>query len=225
VEGAVSLGLTFACLSSAKVEDVQRSGLHFAAFFIAEVEMTTVYFIRHAEADNSNRDGRTRPLTAKGLADRHLVTEFLRDKHIDAVLSSPFRRAVDTIAPFAEQHGFKIERIEDFRERESDTNWDRSTYTAFIERQWADFSYTLSDGECLAAVQARNIAALRQVLARHEGKTIVIGTHGTALSTIINYYDNTYGFADFMAMVYILPWVVKMTFDETRCTAIEKIDL
>jgi len=31
----------------------------------------------------------------------------------------------------------------------------------------------------------------------YEGKNIVIGTHGTALSTIINYYDSTYGYDDF----------------------------
>jgi len=187
--------------------------------------MTTVYFVRHVQADNAVRDGRVRPLTEKGLHDRHLVTEYLRDKRIDAVLSSPFKRAVDTVAPFAQQNGFSIELIEDFRERESDTNWDRSTYFAFSERQWADFSYTLSDGECLAEVQARNIAALRGVLARHKGKNIVIGTHGTALSAIINYYDSTYGFADFKAMVYTLPWVVRMAFDEDRCIEIEKINL
>jgi len=187
--------------------------------------MTTVYFIRHAEADNSIRDGRARPLTEKGLIDRHLVTAFLREKHIDAVLSSPFRRAVETIANFAEQNGFAIEMIEEFRERRSDSDWDRSTYNAFIERQWVDFSYTLSDGECLAEVQERNIAALRRVLACYKGKNIVIGTHGTALSTIINYYDSTYGFADFMAMVNILPWVVKMDFYGDVCAGIEKIDL
>ena len=49
--------------------------------------MTTVYFVRHAEADNTNRDGRNRPLTVKGLADRKLVTNFFQDKDIDAVLS------------------------------------------------------------------------------------------------------------------------------------------
>ena len=65
--------------------------------------MTTVYLIRHAEADNSNRDGRIRPLTEKGLTDRQLVTEFLRNKNINAVLSSPFKRAVDTVADFAEK--------------------------------------------------------------------------------------------------------------------------
>ena len=76
--------------------------------------MTTVYFIRHAEADNSVRDVRKRPLTEKGMNDRVLVTEFLRDKSIEAVLSSPFKRAVDTIAGFANSAGVEIEIIEDF---------------------------------------------------------------------------------------------------------------
>jgi len=188
--------------------------------------MTTIYFIRHAEADNSVRDGRIRPLTEKGKRDRALVTSFLSDKNIEAVLSSPFKRAIDTVAPFAEKYGFEIETVEDFRERKSDSDWIRETdFFPFIARQWADFSYSLSDGECLKEVQERNISALNRVLSRHEGKNIVIGTHGTALSTIINYYDNTYGFAEFMTMIYLTPWAVKMTFDGNKCVEIEKIDL
>jgi len=74
-------------------------------------------------------------------------------------------------------------------------------------------------------VQERNINALNDVLNHHNGKNIVIGTHGSALSTIINYHDNTYGFDDFMAMVNIMPWVVMMTFEESHCVSIEKIDL
>ena len=188
--------------------------------------MTTVYFVRHAEADNADRDGRNRPLTEKGMRDRELVTAFLQDKGIEAVLSSPFRRAIDTIADFTEKNGFDIEAIEDFRERKNDSDWVRDTdFWPFIERQWADFSYSLSDGECLAEVQGRNIAALSDVLLRYKNKTIVIGTHGTALSTIINYYDCTYNFDDFMAMVNILPWVVKIDFNDDGCVGMEKIDL
>ncbi|MCL1857952.1 MAG: GNAT family N-acetyltransferase [Oscillospiraceae bacterium] len=189
--------------------------------------MTMIYFIRHAEADNSVRDGRIRPLTGKGLSDRHLVTNFLQDKNIDAVLSSPFKRAVDTIADFAEKNGFKIEIIEDFRERKSDNDMlkDNTNFISFMERQWTDFSYTFSDGECLAEVQERNIAALNEVLNQYKNKNIVIGTHGTAVSTIINFYDNTYGFEDFMAMVNILPWVVKAGFDGINCVKMERIDL
>ncbi|MDR0936199.1 MAG: histidine phosphatase family protein [Oscillospiraceae bacterium] len=188
--------------------------------------MTTIYFIRHAEADNTERDGAIRPLTAKGMADRAAVTEYLQDKSIDFVLSSPYKRAVDTVADFADRNGFTIEIVRDFRERKSDSDWVRDTdFWPFIERQWNDFTYKLSDGECLAEVQERNIKALNEVLGRHSDKNIAIGTHGTALSTIINYYDNSFGFQDFLAMVNILPWVVKMIFDGEICVKIEKIDI
>lgn len=189
--------------------------------------MTTVYFIRHAQADNSIRDGRIRPLTVKGMGDRALVTAFLQDKGIDVVLSSPFKRAVDTIADFADKNGFDIETVEDFREHKSSGGMgkDNPEHYQFLERQWLDFSYTLSGGECIAEVQRRNISALNGVLSKYKDKSIVIGTHGTALSAIINYYDPAYGFYDFMAMVNILPWIVKMEFDEKNLIGMWKTDL
>jgi len=190
--------------------------------------MTTVYFIRHAESDTSIRDPQTRPLTAKGLADCRLVTEFLRDKNIHAVISSPFKRTHDTVRGFAEERGLTIETIDGLRERKSDSDWGREKdvppYT-FLRRQWSDFSYTYSDGESLGAVQTRNISAINDILTRYDGKNMAVGTHGMALSVIINYYDNTYGFDDYMAMIDIMPWAVKMTFEALNNTGIEKIDL
>ena len=117
--------------------------------------------------------------------------------------------------------------VEDFRERKSDIDFTRETFgfETFMERQWADFYYTYSDGECLAEVQARNIAALNDILLRYIDKNVVVGTHGTALSTIINYYDSAYGYDDFMAMVNILPWVVRMEFDGKNFVGMWKIDL
>ena len=189
--------------------------------------MTTIYFVRHAEADNSNRDGRNRPLTKKGMKDRALVTEFLQDKSIDEVVSSPFKRAIDTIADFADRNGFEIEIIEDFRERMSDTDMSSQSaeFTSFMMQQWSDFGYTYSDGESLGVVQKRNITALNCILDKYKDKIIVIGTHGTALSTIINYYDKLYGFDDFISMVNTLPWIVKADFDDNGCIGMEKIDL
>lgn len=49
--------------------------------------MTHLYFIRHCQPDTSVRDDLTRPLTARGLADRELVNGYLSDKQIDAVLA------------------------------------------------------------------------------------------------------------------------------------------
>ena len=117
--------------------------------------------------------------------------------------------------------------IEDLRERKSDSDIGKNNtdFVAFMKQQWNDFNYTFSDGECLAEVQERNIAALNDILARYKNKTIAVGTHGTALSTIINYYDSTYGFKDFMAMVDILPWVVKMDFNDDGCIGMAEVTI
>ena len=158
--------------------------------------MTKVYFIRHAEPDYSNHDDLLRELTPKGMQDRKIVTEYLSNKKIDVVLSSPYKRAVQTLEDFADKFGFKIETIDDFHERKVGNEWIENFHD-FSKNQWADFDYTLQGGECLHEVQTRNIAALKEVLRKYEGKNIAIGTHGTALSTIINYYDKSFGYADF----------------------------
>ena len=51
--------------------------------------------------------------------DRVLVKGFLQDIKIDAVISSQYKRAVDTVADFSEKNGFDIEIIEDFSEQKS----------------------------------------------------------------------------------------------------------
>ena len=71
--------------------------------------MTKVYFIRHAEPNYSNHDDLLRELTPKGMEDRKIVTEYLSNKKIDVVLSSPYKRAVMTLEDFAGKYGFKIE--------------------------------------------------------------------------------------------------------------------
>ena len=186
--------------------------------------MTTVYFVRHAQSDYSVHDDLTRPLTERGHKDCALVTEFLRDKKIGAVFSSPYKRAADTVCGFAKSAGLPVQTVDDFRERKVADGW-LEDFWAFAQKQWADFSYKLPNGECLAEVQARNIGALKKILAQRDGESIAIGTHGTALSAIINYYDSAYGYADFMTVAGIMPWVVIMRFDKNGCAEMEKVNL
>lgn len=122
--------------------------------------MTNVYFVRHAEPNYKNHDDELRELTSKGLKDRNLVTEFLLDKEIDIMFSSPYKRSKDTIQEFADMKNLEIFLIEDFRERKIDSVWIED-YNSFSKKQWEDFSYKLSDGECLEEVQSRNIWIFR----------------------------------------------------------------
>ena len=185
--------------------------------------ITTVFFVRHAEPDCRNHDDFSRELSAKGLKDRKLVTEFLSDKSIDIVLSSPFRRAVDTLADFAREKGLEIQIAENFKERIAG-GWIED-YNTFCKAQWNDFAYKLPGGEALSEVQSRNIKELNRVLKAYKGKNIAIGSHGTALSTIINFYDNSFGFQDFEKIKSLMPWIVKATFTDDCCTEIKQYDV
>lgn len=188
------------------------------------MERTTIYFVRHATPNFNNHDDLTRELTPQGLEDRKLVTEFLWDKDIEAALSSPYKRAFDTIKEFADVRGLEIQIIDDFRERKVDNQWIKDM-KRFCKRQWRDFDYKLPEGESLNEAQRRNIRALMQVLEIHHGKNVIIGSHGTALSTIINYFDNTFGYNEFEEIRNLMPWIVRFIFDGDKCVEINKYNL
>ncbi|SFG17334.1 histidine phosphatase family protein [Sporolactobacillus nakayamae] len=185
--------------------------------------MTTIYFVRHAKSDFRIHNDRLRPLTEKGIEDRELVTNYLCNQHVDQVLSSPYLRAVDTVKQLADLKKLPIDRIEDFRERNVG-QWVHDFHT-YTKQQWNDFRFKLTGGESLGEVQTRVIRVLNQILNEQDHHVLVIGSHGTALSTIINYYDPPYGFTDFERMKQLMPWMVKMTFDHQLCKQIETIDL
>lgn len=187
-------------------------------------QVTVFYFVRHAQPNYENHNDELRELSLKGLEDRKLVTDFLKDKQIDVVLSSPFLRAVDTVRDFAETYHLEIQTVDDFRERKVGDDW-IDDFTAFCRRQWEDFSYKLPNGESLEEVQERNIAALKQVMDAYEGKNIVVGSHGTALSTIIHYFHPAFGYEAFERIRMVMPWVVKFVFEQGKLLEIEEIDV
>lgn len=186
--------------------------------------MTTIYFIRHAEPNYNNHDDLTRELSAKGLEDRKTVTKFLKDKNIQVALSSPFKRAIDTIKDFADGENLTIVTIDDFRERRVDSGWIED-FNAFAKAQWADFDYKLSDGECLREVQERNISALHEVLRSYKDRNIIVGSHGTALSTIINYFYPDFGYKQFEEIRGLMPWIVKFEFEGEECKRIHQYNV
>ena len=183
-----------------------------------EKQLTTVIFVRHAQSLHPYSDERTRPLTEQGIKDRHIVEETLKGRNIDAFFSSPYKRSVDTIRPAAELFGMDIKTDERFRERDNGVN-----EPGLVEKRWADFDFAEEGGESLGAVQRRNIEALSEILAAYAGKTVVIGTHGTALSTIMNYYDPGYVLENYRRVMYWMPNILEFSFDGERLIEIREL--
>lgn len=178
--------------------------------------MTKVYFVRHAQPEHAWEDDRTRPLTEEGKRDASVVLDFLKEKEIDSFYSSPYKRSIDTIAEaalFFEKEIFTDERLRE-REKGSDGN-----NHGMFQKRWNDHNYHEQGGESIAMVQERNVAALKELLLDNDGKKIVIGTHGTALSSILNYYDNSFGCEDFLRIIDWMPYVLELDFEGTKLVA------
>jgi len=172
--------------------------------------MTIIYFVRHAQPEHAWEDDRTRPLTGEGRRDSAIVFEFLKDKHIDAFYSSPYKRSMDTIADSADFFGKDIITDEDLREREKGENGNNH---GMFHKRWADHNYHEEGGESIAMVQKRNMRALTEILRDNIDKEVVVGTHGTALSTILNFYDKSFGCDDFLRIIDRMPYVIELDFE------------
>ena len=172
--------------------------------------MTSIYFVRHAKSDNSWKDDRTRPLTEEGKADSEKVTEFLKNISVDIFVASPYQRSIDTIAGSAAYKNMAIMPDERFRERQGGENGGSNE---MIQKRWADFDFHEEGGESLGMVQSRNIEALVEVLSNHQGKNIVIGTHGTALSMILNKFNPDFNCDSFYGILNFMPYIIRLEFN------------
>ena len=187
--------------------------------------MTTIYFVRHAQTDYSNPVDRERVLTPEGLRDRGKVRDFLLAQELDLehlhIYSSSFRRAVDTVLPFAEAVGLPVQVCEEFRE------WTliapEEEYFTASEKAWQDFRYRVGQCETLEEVQQRNLGKIQELLKQHPQETIVIGSHGTALSTVIHYFDPFFGYQEFLRILDIKPWIVRFDFQKTEFCAYKEV--
>lgn len=144
----------------------------------------------------------------------------LKTLPVSCFYSSPYRRSVDTIAESAAWFGMAIQTDERFRERQSGRGGNNAE---MFRKRWNDFSVCEENGESLGSVQRRNMEALSEILRHCSGQHIVIGTHGTALSTILNYYDNTFLCDGFLRIIDFMPYIIRLDFDETKLLVKEEV--
>jgi 2,3-bisphosphoglycerate-dependent phosphoglycerate mutase len=155
---------------------------------------TYIYLLRHGDSPKVG-DERTRELTEKGVSDSKRIAQLLKSERIDAVISSPYKRSIQTVQQLAIELGQEILVIEELKERifsaENSRLPDKAIYP-LLERSFADSKYALKGGESNADCQKRAIKALKEILNTYRGKKVLLGTHGAIMTLMLRYYDNKY---------------------------------
>lgn len=184
---------------------------------------TTIMMIRHAQSPFVLGEERTRPLSVKGEMDAHKISALMADVKIDAIISSPYKRAIQTIEDIAKHHHLEVQVIEELKERSLKGNYrlsDEEIHKA-IESSFEDDDFSLQEGESVKDVQNRAIPVIHHLLKQYEGKTIIIGTHGNVMTIIMNYYNKTYGY-DFWQST-TKPDIYKLTFSGANLLDVQRL--
>ncbi len=183
--------------------------------------MTHIYFVRHAQPDYRSGDNRTFHLSDEGMQDRYNALDVLKNVKFDRAVSSPYTRSIETIMPLVRQQGLELTLDERLRER--DNAGGSSNSHEMFRKRWGDHDFHEENGESIRSTQERNVAALNDILTEYEGEDVLVGTHGTALSTIINYYHPEFGFEQFLRIIDFMPYVVRFDFDGKKLAGMEEL--
>ncbi|MFD2114327.1 histidine phosphatase family protein [Paenibacillus yanchengensis] len=181
--------------------------------------MTNLYFVRHAHSTYS-ADELNRPLSERGREDARKVTDILKNESINVLISSPYKRAIQTIQGLTGIYDVDIVIEEDFKERLlSDKHL--SDFDSAIAKVWEDYSFAWEGGESNIVAQNRGVRALEKVLERYVGKNIAIGTHGNIMVLIMNDLDKRFNFTFWKQLN--MPDIYKLSFDNQRLIEVNRI--
>ena len=170
--------------------------------------MTVIYFVRHAHAQYSV-DEYHRPLSKQGIMDAERVTDLFKEKHIDAIYASPYRRAVQTVEGIALAHHLPIQTVDALKERQLASGEVEDFHEA-IHRVWQESSFAWEGGESNEQAMARAVESLQSIIFAHPEETLVLGTHGNIMVLMMQYFDARYDYAFWQQLT--MPDIYKLTF-------------
>jgi len=154
-----------------------------------------IYIVRHGETD-ANKNGCAQGWTDDPLNENgHLLAEItgrgMKGIHFDHCISSPLIRARDTAEIILRESDNSVQVSFDDRIKEMNfgsfegTSISESQVVRFLKQPV--FDHRFPDGESITDVMKRTQEFLKELIARDDGKTYLVSTHGCALRAMLNF--------------------------------------
>ncbi len=155
-----------------------------------------IYILRHGETawniEKVFRGQAEVPLNDNGRAQAELAAQYLKDKGIEMVYTSPLERAVETAAAVSGATGLEAVKDDAF----SGMNfgkWQGRPHTEikeedpekFLDFHHGDGSLRVPGGETFQEVMDRGMDGLKSIVEEHPGKTVLIVTHRVVCKLLV----------------------------------------
>jgi 2,3-bisphosphoglycerate-dependent phosphoglycerate mutase len=184
-------------------------------FSAAERGVLILLLVRHAEPYQptfQGTDERDRSLTERGREQALRLARSFADADIEAIYSSPYRRAIQTVEPLARRHGLRLRIMEDLRERLlTPLPLSEEKRLEHSRLSYEDPHYRPPGGETRKEAEMRGVAAISEIRDRHAHGLVVAGTHAGLMRIILSTFDARADLAFGWAMT--MPAVYQMTHD------------
>ena len=153
--------------------------------------MKTLYLVRHCSATGQapNAD-----LSDSGFEQAEKLAVFFSGISIENIISSPFKRAQDSIRPTAKAKNLPLSIDNRLAERTLSTS-DLPNWLELLEETFNNLDLKLSGGESSREATARAL----EVITEAPNNTILV-THGNLMSLILKHFDDSIGFREWKSL-------------------------
>ena len=183
--------------------------------------MNSIYLVRHGKSSMEGSEAE-RGLEPEGETHAKAIGARLQSvsPSVIAIYASPYRRAQLTMKPLSEQLGLPISVVDDFREKDmSDQPVDDMKGARL--KMWEDFDFRLPGGESIREAQARALAAINALRQAHPDEAVAVGSHGTLIALILNFFMPDFGYESWRGM--LMPDIYRIDFPENGDPVIDHV--
>jgi 2,3-bisphosphoglycerate-dependent phosphoglycerate mutase len=157
--------------------------------------MKTIYIVRHAKADGQPFHA---SLTLDGEEQAQNLVSFLEKYPIEAIYSSPYKRALQTIQPFSERKELPIHEDDRLGERIL-SGKDLPDWKDKLRESFEDFSLAFPGGESNEEAMERAASVIEDIVNSEEDHIVVV-SHGNLTTLLLRCFDEKFGLDELLAL-------------------------
>ncbi|TJY43951.1 histidine phosphatase family protein [Cohnella pontilimi] len=167
--------------------------------------MKRIFLVRHCAAAGQQPDA---PLSEEGVRQSKKMAELLRKFDVEYIVSSPYKRAIESVRPLSEITGVDTAIDHRLRERVLSSK-PLDDWMDCLKKSFEDLDMKYEGGESSREAMSRGIQVIEDSIARPE-QSIVVASHGGLLSLMIKHFNPNFGFQEWRQLtnpdVFLLKW-------------------
>jgi 2,3-bisphosphoglycerate-dependent phosphoglycerate mutase len=142
------------------------------------------------------------------------------EHRVCAIYTSPYQRALETIAPLAERLELPVYLEPGLQERRLG-RFSSGDFLQAVEATWHDPCFAHPSGETNAAAQQRGLEVVRRLREQHDGEHVVLSTHGNLMALVMQTFDAAIDYAFWQSLS--MPDIYSLDFSQAGKPMIERL--